>query len=152
MSCQPELLFYPWDFTFILYIREMKSTSSSSHQILDRSQITNKIMRLAYQIWEDHHEEEMIHVLGVSKAGAILAKELCNALNSIRNAAKLSGVITLNKANPLSSPISCSCSLSDLENQSVLCVDDVSNSGRLYFMHWCSSRHSCEIHSDGSVS
>ncbi|MGC6420634.1 MAG: phosphoribosyltransferase family protein [Chitinophagales bacterium] len=111
----------------------MKSTSSSSHQILDRSQITKKIMRLAYQIWEDHHEEEAIHVLGVSKAGATLAKELCDALNSIRNAAKLSGVITLNKANPLSSPVSCSCSLSDLENQSVLCVDDVSNSGKTLF-------------------
>ena len=72
------LFFYPWDFTFILYIRGMKSTFSSSHQILDRSQIHNKIMRLAYQIWEDHHEEEVIHVLGVSKTGAILAKRtLC---------------------------------------------------------------------------
>ncbi|MEC9221108.1 MAG: phosphoribosyltransferase family protein [Bacteroidota bacterium] len=111
----------------------MKSTSSSSHQILNRSQIHNKIMRLAYQIWEDHHEEEMIHVLGVSKAGAILANELCNALNSIRSNAKLSGVITLNKSNPLSRPITCSCNLSDMENQSVLCVDDVSNSGKTLF-------------------
>ena len=111
----------------------MKSTSSSSHQILNRSQITKKIMRLAYQIWEDHHEEEMIHVLGVSKAGATLAKELCDALNSIRSSAKLSGVVTLNKSNPISSSISCSCSLSNLEHQSVLCVDDVSNSGKTLF-------------------
>ena len=37
-------------------------------------------MRLAYQIWEDHHEEEMIHVLGVSKQVPSLAKELCAAL------------------------------------------------------------------------
>ncbi len=111
----------------------MKSTSSSSHQILDRNQITKKIMRLAYQIWEDHHEEEMIHVLGVSKAGSTLAKELCDALNSIRDAAKLSGVITLNKSNPLLSEITCSCTLSQLEDQSVICVDDVSNSGRTLF-------------------
>ncbi|HAB89504.1 MAG TPA: phosphoribosyltransferase [Bacteroidetes bacterium] len=111
----------------------MKSTPSSSHQILDRSQITKKIMRLAYQIWEDHHEEEMIHVLGVSKAGATLAKELCDALNSIRSSAKLSGVVTLNKSNPISSSISCSCSLSNLEHQPVLCVDDVSNSGKTLF-------------------
>ena len=111
----------------------MKSTSSSSHQILDRSEIQNKIMRLAYQIWEDHYDEETIHILGVSKTGAILANDLCNALNSIRSNAKLSGVITLNKSNPLSSPITCSCNLSALEHQSILCVDDVSTSGKTLF-------------------
>ena len=90
-------------------------------------------MRLAYQIWEDHHEEEVIHVLGVSKTGAILAKELCAALGSIRSSAKLSGIITLNKSNPLSNTIRCSCNLSELEHQSVICVDDVSNSGKTLF-------------------
>lgn len=111
----------------------MKSTFSSSHQILDRSQVHNKIMRLAYQIWEDHHGEEVIHILGVSKTGAILAKELCDALNSIRPSANLSGIITLNKSNPLSNPIRCSCTLSELDHQSVICVDDVSNSGKTLF-------------------
>jgi pyrimidine operon attenuation protein/uracil phosphoribosyltransferase len=103
-------------------------------QILDHSQIVQKVKRLSYQIAERNLNEKTIAFLGINNNGLRFAKMVVAELSTILPETELIlSNISLNPADPLSDDISISSELESLENKSIILVDDVANTGRTLF-------------------
>lgn len=98
--------------------------------ILDKAQITQKIKRIAYEIYENNFQEKELVVAGIYDKGYILAQLLKSELEEIAPAKVLLVKVMLDKQAPLQSEVSLDCPLSDLQNKTVIITDDVLNTGR----------------------
>ncbi|MBR9756596.1 MAG: phosphoribosyltransferase [Algicola sp.] len=102
--------------------------STSSNTILDHKEITHKIRRIAYQIYESNVDETEIILAGIESNGYLLAKKLKADLSKISDLEiKLCKVI-IDKKHPLNE-ITVSLKESEYTNKSIVLVDDVLNSG-----------------------
>ena len=99
-----------------------------SVQILDHVQIAHKIKRISYQIYENNVDEKKIVLAGIARSGFELAKRLKEELEQISDLEVDLCEVRVNKKNPLDE-IKTSLSSKDYENQSIVLVDDVLNSG-----------------------
>ena len=98
--------------------------------VLTPQQIEQKVVRLAYQIYENNHEEKEIVIAGINGRGYLLAKWISRILRSISPLKVTLGELKIDKDNPLDKPISFSIPKKDLKGKVVLVVDDVVNSGK----------------------
>lgn len=96
--------------------------------ILDHVQINHKIKRIAYQIYESNVNEEQIVLAGILKSGFQLAEILKKELEAISDLKVVLCEVRVNKKNPLEK-IETSLLPADYQNQSIVLVDDVLNSG-----------------------
>lgn len=96
--------------------------------ILNHNQISHKIRRIAYQIYESNVNEEQILLAGIAKNGYQLAKKLQKELQAISDLDILLCEVKINKKNPLEE-IHTSLSPEEYTNKSIILVDDVLNSG-----------------------
>ena len=96
--------------------------------ILNHQQITNKIRRIAYQIYESNVEESEIILAGIDKNGYVLAKKLKTVLARISTIEPILCKVVIDKKNPLNK-VETSIVESDYKNKSVILIDDVLNSG-----------------------
>lgn len=97
--------------------------------ILNHQQISHKIKRLAWQIYEDNMDESMIYLAGIDNRGMFLAEQIAQELEKISNkqVALFNIVIDRNNFEP---NFFSDFNISDLKNQSLIIVDDVLNSGK----------------------
>ena len=102
--------------------------SKTATLILNHEQIAHKIKRIAYQIYENNVNEHSVILAGIAKNGFELAKKLKAELEIISEFSVVLCEVKINKKNPLEQ-ISTSLPASEYENQSVVLVDDVLNSG-----------------------
>ncbi|MBL4578533.1 MAG: phosphoribosyltransferase [Flavobacteriales bacterium] len=98
--------------------------------VLTPLQIEQKVLRLAYQLYENNHEEKEIVIAGINGRGYLLAKWLSRILKDISPLKVTLGELRMNKDNPLSEPITFSIPENELKDKVVLVVDDVVNSGK----------------------
>ena len=102
-------------------------------KILNHRQITQKIKRLGIQIVERNYNASSVILAGINNNGyhfaSLLQKEV-QAFSAID--AQLTR-IRLNPANPVGSPVLIEMPLSSLNDQNVIIVDDVANTGRTIF-------------------
>jgi pyrimidine operon attenuation protein/uracil phosphoribosyltransferase len=98
-------------------------------QILNATEIDQKIQRLAWQIYENHIHEKQIVLAGIHKNGYILAKEIYDILSNISKQEISLISVVVNKKNPLSEEVKLDSEI-DLNGQCVVLVDDVLNSGK----------------------
>lgn len=97
--------------------------------VLNHDSITQKIKRIAYQIYEFNYSEKEIVFVAVEKQGVILAQRILPVLE------KISGIhvdlltLKINKKSPLNN-IKLMGDGEILKNKSVVLIDDVLNSGR----------------------
>lgn len=96
--------------------------------ILDHNQISQKIKRIAYQIYESNVSEEQILLAGIAKNGYELAKKLQQELQQISDLEIRLCEVKVNKKNPLEEVIT-SLTADEYKDMSVVLVDDVLNSG-----------------------
>lgn len=96
--------------------------------ILDHNQISQKIKRIAYQIYESNVNEEQIILAGIARNGYELAGKLKQELQKISPLDVKLCEVRINKKDPLEE-IQTSLSSREYENRSVVLVDDVLNSG-----------------------
>ena len=96
--------------------------------ILTSEEITFKIRRIAYQIYESNIEENEVIIAGISDNGFLLAKKIVKVLQDISPMDIVLCNVMVNKKNPLDE-ITTSLKPSQYENKSVVLVDDVLNSG-----------------------
>lgn len=96
--------------------------------ILTHDDITNKIRRIAYQIYESNIDETEIIVAGIANNGVLLAKKLIAVLENISNINPILCEVFINKKNPRTA-IKTSIPESEYINKSLILVDDVLNSG-----------------------
>ncbi len=105
--------------------------TDSKTLILNHQQIENKISRIAYQIYEKNYEEKEIVLVGIADRGYVLAKKLNKVLQQISSLKIKLAELTLDKNAPQENKtIQFSIPLNELNNQSVVLVDDVLNSGK----------------------
>ena len=104
--------------------------STTKTRILNKSQIEQKINRIAYQIFEDNFEERTIIIGGIAKNGYVVAKKIAATLSSISPIKVKLLEIVLDKTNPMAKAIQLSLPEKQFKNKVVILVDDVLNSGR----------------------
>jgi pyrimidine operon attenuation protein/uracil phosphoribosyltransferase len=102
-------------------------------KILDRSQIQQKIKRLAIEILENNFEEKAIFLLGINNNGTGFAKLLQRELKKITDIQTELFTIRINPAAPLSGPVELNTPIQTLKGKSIILVDDVANTGRTIF-------------------
>lgn len=102
--------------------------TTSRNIILTQLQISQKIRRIAYQIYETNSSEKEIILAGIVGNGFVFAEKLMEYLQDISTLKVTICKVTIDKKNPLK-PIYTSLEIKDYENKSLVLVDDVLNSG-----------------------
>ena len=102
-------------------------------KILDKQQITQKIKRLAYEIYECNYGEKEITLAGINNNGMRFAELLKAELESISNFKVDISQLQVNPANPVAEDIEIATPVKELRRGIVIIVDDVANTGRTLF-------------------
>lgn len=102
--------------------------SDNINKIMDANDIHKTVERIAYQIYETHFEDSQLILAGITQNGVILAKRIREELEKISDIDVIFMEIKVDKKNPIN-PIVLSKKLEVCENNSVVVVDDVLNTG-----------------------
>ena len=102
--------------------------TTSGSIILNQLQISQKIRRIAYQIYETNSSEKEVVLAGIVGNGFVFAEKLVAVLQEISNLKVTICEVTIDKKNPLK-PITTSLKVTDYQNKSLVLVDDVLSSG-----------------------
>jgi pyrimidine operon attenuation protein/uracil phosphoribosyltransferase len=101
---------------------------SNEIKILSRKQISQKILRLSWEIYENNFDEKELVIVGVGEKGFLLAEELSNNLSKISSISSLLMRLDINSNK--SSDKSTVLSEKDYKNKVIILVDDVLYSGK----------------------
>ena len=96
--------------------------------ILDKDQISHKIRRIAYQIYETNVNEKEVIIAGIFENGYLFAQKIKPIVEAISPIKVTLCKVTIDKKSP-TNPINTSLDKKDYKNKSVLLVDDVLHSG-----------------------
>ncbi len=96
--------------------------------ILTSEEISFKIRRIAYQIYENNIDEKEIIIAGISENGYYFAKKIKSVLENISEIKTELCEVKINKRNPLEL-ITTSIAPDIYKNKSLILVDDVLNTG-----------------------
>ena len=98
--------------------------------LLSEEQIHGKIKRIAYQILENNYLEDHLYLAGIKGGGYLLAEKIQHEYNLISDKPAKLLKVSIDKENPLSSPVELDKSIETPEHSVVIIIDDVLNSGR----------------------
>ncbi len=96
--------------------------------ILNQEDISNRIRRIAYQIYEVNASIDEIVIAGIEKRGFELAERIADVLKNISDIKVELCSVKVNKKQALE-PVISSMESSSYRDKSVILVDDVLNSG-----------------------
>ncbi|MFV0247514.1 MAG: phosphoribosyltransferase family protein [Tenacibaculum sp.] len=96
--------------------------------ILNKTQIEQKIKRIAYQIYEANSSEKEIVLAGILKNGFILTQKLAEVLAEICNIELRLCEVFIDKKSPINS-VSSSLLANEYKDKALVLIDDVLNSG-----------------------
>ena len=100
----------------------------SKNIILNSDEITFKIKRIAFQIYETFINEEEIVIAGIQGNGTIFADKIATVLRTISPIKVILCEVIMDKKNP-SATVTTSIPKNEYENKGLIIVDDVLNSG-----------------------
>ncbi|MFM9839732.1 MAG: phosphoribosyltransferase family protein [Cyclobacteriaceae bacterium] len=98
--------------------------------VLTDQQITQKIKRMAFEIYENNFKEKSIVLAGIDGQGYAFAKILGKELESIAQLEVVIAKVTVDKLAPQQSEITIDKESKEYKKKCVLLVDDVLNTGR----------------------
>ncbi len=96
--------------------------------ILNSTEISNKIRRIAFQIYETNVNESEIVIAGIVDKGYTLAERITAILQEISPMQVILCKITMNKEKPLGT-VKANLSKKEYANKALVLVDDVLNTG-----------------------
>jgi pyrimidine operon attenuation protein/uracil phosphoribosyltransferase len=96
--------------------------------ILTNEEITFKIRRIAYQIYENNINEKDIILAGISSNGFYIAQKLKEVLDTISDLDTILCEVMIDKKDPLKG-VKTSLKPEEYKNKSLVLIDDVLNSG-----------------------
>ena len=99
-------------------------------QILDDIQIAQKLRRIAFEIYENNYDEQHIVFAGIDDKGYEVASLIAHHLHQISPLNSQLVRVSLDKANPVGTPVQLDTDLKNLEGKCIVLVDDVLNTGR----------------------
>lgn len=109
-------------------------TALEDNLILNKNQVMQKVIRMAYEIYENNYKENKLVIAGISGEGFKLAKLLTRELKKISSFELTLVLVNIDKENPAKSEININCDLKTLHHSCLILVDDVLNTGRI-FLH-----------------
>lgn len=98
--------------------------------ILSAVQIDQKIVRMAYEIYENHLNDKHLIFTGISENGYFFANKVSKHLQEISPIETTVLKIDINKDAPFTEDISIGLTEKELKNKSIVIFDDVLNSGK----------------------
>lgn len=102
--------------------------ATSKQVILTHQEISHKIRRIAYQIYESNVDENEVVLAGIESNGFTLAQMLKSTLETISDLKITLCRVVIDKKAPLA-PVNTSLEAEDYTNKSLVLIDDVLNSG-----------------------
>jgi len=99
--------------------------------ILNKTQVQQKIDRMAYQIWEDNFDEKELVIAGIVGCGYTLSLRVKKVLEKISEIKVILMKITLDKEN-MHLPATTDIPVERCADKVVILVDDVLNRGRTF--------------------
>ena len=99
-------------------------------KILDSVEISQKINRLAWQIYEENSQEKEIVIIGICGRGEVLASSLSDVILQISALTVKLGTIYIDKDNPYQGDAKIDLDVSNYTNKVIILVDDVLKSGK----------------------
>lgn len=102
----------------------------SKLKILDKTQIDQKLNRLAYEIYENNFTEKELLIIGIDGNGYKVANHIGEKLKKISPIKITLGNIKLNKDKPWEDEPVINFEEKSFVNKSIIVVDDVLNSGK----------------------
>ena len=103
--------------------------SKDKTQILSTKEVNQKITRIAHEIHERHYKSSSLVIVGIKEGGSKLASRLVLILKEISDLDITFIELQLDKNNPSLLP-TFESGISITQNQRIIVVDDVINSGR----------------------
>jgi pyrimidine operon attenuation protein/uracil phosphoribosyltransferase len=103
-------------------------TVQTKNCILNKQAIAQKMKRMALEVAEQNLEEKELIIAGINGNGEIVAQCLAKELGNAHPFKIVMTTIRLNKKNPLEVSLNDNI---DLNNKSIIVVDDVANTGRI---------------------
>ncbi len=100
-----------------------------STEVLDHSQVSTRIRRMAWQIYESNSSHTEIILAGIAERGYLLAEKIAHVLKDISPLTINLHKIVLDKRDPLRSKVHLEPEAETLDGRSITVVDDVLNSG-----------------------
>ena len=100
--------------------------------ILDESQIDQKILRIAYEIFENNFEEKKIFIAGIQGPGFVLAEKIKRQLEKISEIEVELLKVEIDKSSPSQNEIKLDMDLNELKNKVIILVDDVQHTGKTF--------------------
>ena len=99
-------------------------------KILDEKEIEQKLIRIAWEVYERNIAEKELIFIGISTRGLILAKRLAMHVESISNLAITVSGLKIDKKAPYNKDIATDITPDVYSNKVVVLVDDVLKSGK----------------------
>ncbi len=100
--------------------------------ILDAVQVTQKIRRMAYEIYEHNFAEKMVVIAGIDGQGYVLAGLLAKEVKTISPLTVKLVKVSMDKESPEHSDIVLDIDIKELNKKCIVLVDDVLNTGRTF--------------------
>ena len=97
--------------------------------ILSHDEIERKLERMAWEIYENNHLAKQLILIGVSDNGSFLANALAALLTRISSIRIHQGRIDMDKTQGFEARVSLNSEVA-LQDETIIMVDDVLNSGR----------------------
>jgi pyrimidine operon attenuation protein / uracil phosphoribosyltransferase len=99
-------------------------------KILDTNQISRKLNRMAYEVYEKNYNEKELFLVGIDGNGYKVAERLEDILKKISGLKVTLSKIKVDKENPWKGEPKFDFKEKDYSNKSVIIIDDVLNSGK----------------------
>lgn len=96
--------------------------------IFDKTKIDSCSLRIAYQIYENNLDQKEIVLAGIEENGLVYAAKIKKLLENISPLEITFVKLKVDKVNILT-PVKCDVDLKELENKSIVVIDDVLNTG-----------------------
>lgn len=98
-------------------------------EVLNHQQIKDRITRIAWQIYEEYHQQEKVIFVGIAERGFRLASLIADELKAISPLEVALYQLSFDKDNIYQTEFRLSPSIEDLQAGNVVLIDDVLNSG-----------------------
>jgi pyrimidine operon attenuation protein / uracil phosphoribosyltransferase len=108
----------------------MNAAVTQKNQVLNASQVNQKIKRIAYEIYENNFREKVVVMAGIDGQGYMLAQVLSKELESISQIKSLTVKVSLDKLAPQQSEVVIDVEAKELKKKCIILIDDVLNTGR----------------------
>ena len=100
------------------------------HQILNHTQVLQKIRRIAFQLYENNFQEKELVFVGIQGVGYTLASMLEQVFGEISPIKTTLGKIQIDKIQPLLHEVALDLAPELLADKCIVLVDDVLNTGK----------------------